>query len=115
MLTGENTLLVEKTLANGLTEEVALAESAAPAPCAGRHARATHGARRGGNTVAELPILAGEDVGHVTFVQMLGRARCLARGFCMGPLKLNPTKSGRIRGMTKKRHKNFTFSLDKTL
>ena len=35
-----------------------------------------------GNTVAELPILAGEDVGHVTFVQMLGR--CLARGFCMG-------------------------------
>ena len=36
-----------------------------------------------GNTVAELPILAGEDVGHVTFVQMLGR--CLARGFCMGP------------------------------
>ena len=70
VLTSENTLLVEKTLANGLTKEVGLAESVAAPVYAG-------------DTLAELPILAGEDVGHVTFVQMLGR--CLARGFCMGP------------------------------
>ena len=83
VLTSENTLLVEKTLANGLTKEVALAESVAAPVYAGDTLGQLTVRDAVGNTVAELPILAGEDVGHVTFVQMLGR--CLARGFCMGP------------------------------
>ena len=83
VLTSENTLLVEKTLANSLTKEVALAESVAAPVYAGDTLGQLTVRDAAGNTVAELPILAGEDVGHVTFVQMLGR--CLARGFCMGP------------------------------
>ena len=83
VLTSENTLLVEKTLANGLTKEVGLAESVAAPVYAGDTLGQLTVRDAAGNTVAELPILAGEDVGHVTFVQMLGR--CLARGFCMGP------------------------------
>ena len=83
VLTSENTLLVEKTLANGLTKEVALAESVAAPVYAGDTLGQLTVRDAAGNTVAELPILAGEDVGHVTFMQMLGR--CLARGFCMGP------------------------------
>ena len=82
VLTSENTLLVEKTLANGLTKEVALAESVAAPVYAGDTLGQLTVRDAAGNTVAELPILAGEDVGHVTFVQMLGR--CLVRGFCMG-------------------------------
>ena len=82
VLTSENTLLVEKALANGLTKEVALAESVAAPVYAGDTLGQLTVRDAAGNTVAELPILAGEDVGHVTFVQMLGR--CLARGFCMG-------------------------------
>ena len=83
VLTSENALLVEKTLANGLTKEVALAESVAAPVYAGDTLGQLTVRDAAGNTVAELPILAGEDVGHVTFVQMLGR--CLARGFCVGP------------------------------
>ena len=83
VLTSENTLLVEKALANGLTKEVGLAESVAAPVYAGDTLGQLTVRDAAGNTVAELPILAGEDVGHVTFVQMLGR--CLARGFCMGP------------------------------
>ena len=83
VLTSENTLLVEKALANGLTKEVALAESVAAPVYAGDTLGQLTVRDAAGNTVAELPILAGEDVGHVTFVQMLGR--CLARGFCVGP------------------------------
>ena len=83
VLTSENTLLVEKTLANGLKKEVALAESVAAPVYAGDTLGQLTVRDAAGNTVAELPILEGEDVGHVTFVQMLGR--CLARGFCMGP------------------------------
>ena len=83
VLTSENALLVEKALANGLTKEVALAESVAAPVYAGDTLGQLTVRDAAGNTVAELPILAGEDVGHVTFVQMLGR--CLARGFCMGP------------------------------
>ena len=83
VLTSENTLLVEKTLANGLTKEVALAESVAAPVYAGDTLGQLTVGDAAGNTVAELPILAGEDVGHVTCVQML--RRCLARGFCMGP------------------------------
>ena len=83
VLTSENTLLVEKTLANGLTKEVALAESVAAPVYAGDTLGQLTVRDAAGNSVAELPILAGEDVGHVTFVQML--RRCLARGFCVEP------------------------------
>ena len=83
VLTSENALLVEKALANGLTKEVSLAESVAAPVYAGDTLGQLTVRDAVGGTVAELPILAGEDVGHVTFVQMLGR--CLARGFCMGP------------------------------
>ena len=108
VLTSENTLLVEKTLANGLTKEVALAESVAA-----RHARSAHGARRGGEH--------GRRAAHP---RRRGRGPCDLRAdagtlscawLLHGTAELNPTESGRIRGMTKKRHKNFTFSLDKTL
>ena len=82
VLTSATTLLVEKTLANSLTKELALAESVAAPVYAGDTLGQLTVRDAAGNTVAELPILAGEDVGHVTFVQMLGR--CLVRGFCMG-------------------------------
>ena len=72
-----------RALANGLTKEVGLAESVAAPVYAGDTLGQLTVRDAAGNTVAELPILAGEDVGHVTFVQMLGR--CLERGFCMGP------------------------------
>ena len=65
-----------------LTKEIALAESVAAPVYAGDTLGQLTVRDAAGNTVAELPILAGEDVGHVTFVQMLGR--CLVRGFCMG-------------------------------
>ena len=83
VLTSENILLMEKALANGLTKEVTLAENVAAPVYAGDALGQLTVRDAAGNTVAELPILAGEDVGHVTFAQMLGR--CLARGFCMGP------------------------------
>ena len=83
VLTSENTLLAEKALANGLTKEVTLAESVAAPVYAGDALGQLTVRDAAGNTVAELSILAGEDVGHVTFVQMLGR--CIARGFCVGP------------------------------
>ncbi len=79
----------------------------------GRHARAAHGARRGGEH--------GRRAAHP---RRRGRGPCDLRAdagalpcarLLHGTAELNPTESGRIRGMTKKRHKNFTFSLDKTL
>lgn len=112
VLTSENTLLVEKTLANGLTKEVALAESVA-APVYAGDTLGAHGARRGGEH--------GRRAAHP---RRRGRGPCDLRAdagtlscawLLHGSAELNPTESGRIRGMTKKRHKNFTFSLDKTL
>ena len=80
VLTSENALLVEKALAGDLTKEVALVESVAAPVYAGDTIGRLTVRDAAGNTVAELPILAGEDVGHVTFLQML--RRYLTLGFC---------------------------------
>lgn len=113
VLTSENTLLVEKTLANGLTKEVALAESVAAPGIRGRHARAAHGARRGGEHGRRAAHPRGRGRGPCDLRADAGTLSCA--WLLHGTAELNPTESGRIRGMTKKRHKNFTFSLDKTL
>ena len=80
VLTGENTLLLEKAAASGLQKEVSLPESV-PAPV-------TEGDRLGelrvtnanGETVAVLPILAGESVPHITWSQMF--RNILKTAFC---------------------------------
>ncbi|MBE7004197.1 MAG: D-alanyl-D-alanine carboxypeptidase [Ruminococcaceae bacterium] len=80
VLTRDNTLLLEKARLGGLTKELVLPESV-PAPV-------SEGERLGelrifdaaGETVAVLPILAGEGVAHVTWAQMLRRLLRLA--FC---------------------------------
>ena len=80
VLTGENTLLLEKSAASGLQKEVSLPESV-PAPV-------TEGDRLGelrvtnanGETVAVLPILAGESVPHITWSQMF--RNILKMAFC---------------------------------
>ena len=80
VLTGENTLLLEKSAASGLQKEVSLPESV-PAPV-------TEGDRLGelrvtnanGETVAVLPILAGESVPHITWSQMFRNV--LKMAFC---------------------------------
>ncbi len=82
VLTEENVLLLKKGDAVALSQTITLPESV-DAPMA-------QGARLGeltvadgdGNTLAVLPILAGEDVAHVTWWQMAQRLlRC---GFCAG-------------------------------
>ncbi len=76
----EHTLLVEKTRAGGMNTQTVLEESVA-APVQAGDVLGTLTVRDAeGNTVAELPLLAGEDVGHVTFVQML--RRYLTLGLC---------------------------------
>lgn len=80
VLTGENTLLLEKSAASGLQKEASLPESV-PAPV-------TEGDRLGelrvtnanGETVAVLPILAGESVPHITWSQMFRNV--LKMAFC---------------------------------
>jgi D-alanyl-D-alanine carboxypeptidase (penicillin-binding protein 5/6) len=80
VLTEDNTLLLERSRAAGLSQTLALPESV-PAPVAAGdrlgELRVTDAA---GGTVAALPILAGEDVAHVSWGQML--ARLLRLGFC---------------------------------
>lgn len=80
VLTEDNTLLLEKAAAAGMTQTVTMAE--------GVDAPVTQGDRLGeltvadgeGNTLAVLPILAGQDVPRLTWWQMAKRVlRC---GFC---------------------------------
>ena len=80
VLTRENALLVEKGLANDLTKEVVLAEGVAAPVYEGDVLGQLTVRDTAGNTVAVLPLLAGETVGHVTYAQML--RRYLALGFC---------------------------------
>lgn len=80
VLTRENALLVEKGLANDLTKEVVLAEGVAAPVYEGDVLGQLTVRDAAGNTVAELPLLAGETVEHVTYAQML--RRYLALGFC---------------------------------
>lgn len=80
VLTKENTLLLEKSAAGGLQKEVALPESV-PAPIAeGDRLGELRVTDAAGETVAVLPILAGESVAHVTWAQMFRRV--LRAAFC---------------------------------
>ena len=74
------TLLLEKTKAGNLTQSVALEESV-PAPVALGDRLGTLTVSSGEETVAEIPLLAGEEVPRVTYGQMflrLLRTACLA-------------------------------------
>ena len=65
-------LLLEKSKAGELQQSVVLAESM-PAPVAIGDQLGTLTVASGGEVVAELPILAGEDVPRITYGQMLAR------------------------------------------
>lgn len=74
------TLLLEKAKAGNLTQSVALEESV-PAPVALGDRLGTLTVTSGEETVAEIPLLAGEEVPRVTYGQMflrLLRTACLA-------------------------------------
>ena len=74
------TLLLEKAKAGNLTQSVALEESV-PAPVALGDRLGTLTVSSGEETVAEIPLLAGEEVPRVTYGQMflrLLRTACLA-------------------------------------
>lgn len=80
VLSRENTLLLEKTAANSLQKELALPESVGAPVAEGDRLgelRVTDGS---GETVAVLPILAGESVPHITWGQMFRRVLRVA--FC---------------------------------
>ena len=75
---GEGTaLLLEKAKAGQLSQSVELAESAA-APVARGDTLGTLTVTAGEETVAQIPIVAGEDVARVTFSQMFTRLLRLA-------------------------------------
>ena len=80
VLTSDNVLLVEKARVSGMTREVALEESVAAPVYAGDALGVLTVRDADGNALAALPLLAGEDVGHMTYGQML--RRYLALGFC---------------------------------
>ena len=74
------TLLLEKAKAGNLTQSVVLEESV-PAPVALGDRLGTLTVSSGEETVAEIPLLAGEEVPRVTYGQMflrLLRTACLA-------------------------------------
>lgn len=73
VLTGDNTLLLEKTVANGLQQELALPESANAPVEQGDRLGELRVTDANGETVAVLPILAGESVAHITWGQMFRR------------------------------------------
>ena len=80
VLSRENTLMLEKTAANSLQKELALPESVGAPVAEGDRLgelRVTDGS---GETVAVLPILAGESVPHITWGQMFRRVLRVA--FC---------------------------------
>ena len=82
VLTKENTLLLEKSAASGLQKELSLPESVdAPVNEGDRlgELRVTDAA---GETVAVLPIFAGESVAHIGWWQMF--CRVLRAAFCAG-------------------------------
>ena len=80
VLTGDNTLLLEKSVASGLQKEVVLPECV-PAPVAeGDRLGELRVTDANGETVAVLPILAGESVPHITWSHMFRNILKLA--FC---------------------------------
>ena len=80
VLTGDNTLLLEKTAAGTLEKNVVLPENV-PAPIAeGDRLGELRVTDANGETVAVLPILAGESVPHITWSQMYQNV--LRTAFC---------------------------------
>lgn len=80
VLTGDNTLLLEKTAAGTLEKNVVLPENV-PAPIAeGDRLGELRVTDANGETVAVLPILAGESVAHITWSQMYQNV--LRTAFC---------------------------------
>ena len=80
VLTKENTLLLEKSTAGGLQKEVALPESVDAPVSEGDRLGELRVTDAAGETVAVLPILAGESVAHVGWGQMFRRV--LRTAFC---------------------------------
>ena len=78
VLTTDNTLLLEKTAAAGMNRELSLPESVDAPVCEGDRLGELRVKDAGGNTLAVLPIFAGESVAHVTFWQMLLRVLRIA-------------------------------------
>ena len=66
------TLLLEKAKAEGLQQSVSLLESV-PAPVAKGDQLGTLCVTSGEEVVAEIPLLAGEEVPRITYAQMLLR------------------------------------------
>ncbi len=80
VLTEDNTLLLEKAAAAGMTQTVTLAEGVDAPVAQGDRLGELTVADGEGNTLAVLPILAGQDVPRLTWWQMAKRVlRC---GFC---------------------------------
>ena len=82
VLTKDNTLLLEKSAAGGLQKELVLPDSVAAPVRAGERLGELRVTDAAGETVAVLPVLAGEDVAHVTWGQMFRRV--LRAAFCAG-------------------------------
>ncbi len=81
VLTQENTLLLEKSKAQGLTTEAELAEELSAPVAEGDRVGTLRVKSAEGETLAELPILAGESVPKVTFGQLF--MRVLRTGACV--------------------------------
>lgn len=80
VLTEDNTLLLEKAAAAGMTQTVTMAEGVDAPVAQGDRLGELTVADGEGNTLAVLPILAGQDVPRLTWWQMAKRVlRC---GFC---------------------------------
>ncbi len=80
VLTGDNTLLLEKARSGGLQKELSLPESV-PAPVGeGDRLGELRVTDANGETVAVFPILAGESVPHITWLQMFRNILTVA--FC---------------------------------
>lgn len=81
VLTQENTLLLDKARASNLTQTLKLPESVEAPVIKGDALGELVLTDADGVTIATLPILAGENVGHVTWWQML--CRFLTAAFCV--------------------------------
>ena len=81
VLTQDNTLLLDKARAGNITQTLDLPESVIAPVAAGDAIGELVLTDPDGVTVASLPILAGEDVAHVTWWQMF--QRFLAAAFCV--------------------------------
>ncbi len=80
VLTRDNTMLLERTAASGLQKELSLPAYVDAPVSAGDRLGELRVKDATGDTVAVLPILAGEDVAHITWGQMFRRVCRVA--FC---------------------------------